>query len=461
MTRPEHSHRQRSHRRGGRPRRYPFPRAAGAVGTACLTLGLTLMLGAASSASAATKTVATARLVQSSGAPVSFAAVSPAKKKGSTISFGASAPSRAGDARITLTGSLRVTRAKRSASFTRLRLQPASGGATLVAQSAGKWLALLSLKARKGKPVRISARAGTVRIDAATARLAVAAASRIKSALRLSKAPSTTRSIGSVTLVIAAEEEPSKKPGAGGGATQNQAASGAPVKNGTGAEDSPQAAAGLASATLTWNLAHESGPSTGTLSNYAAGPIGQQGGAGSVVASGGASGGPITNVAGAASPAAGAQGSGVKVPFGFPIVAGAPGSIDPATRAGTINFSGALTVTAHGQTFWTVVNPTLSFDSPSSIRLIASGVVPSGGIGSTDPPTPYGTGPGRQTVFAFDGAAATWSGSGNGPWTVGNLVPVDTGGSFLSADGVFDPLRAWFATSRANQLFSVTFTLSG
>src|SRR5262245_32913067 len=71
----------------------------------------------------------------------------------------------------------------------------------------------------------------------------------------------------------------------------------------------------VGSGTLTWNVAHEPAPGTGTLSNYAT-TIGH----GSVAASGGATGATITS----ATPSA----TGLKVPFGFPAASSSAGSYD-------------------------------------------------------------------------------------------------------------------------------------
>jgi hypothetical protein len=210
--------------------------------------------------------------------------------------------------------------------------------------------------------------------------------------------------------------------------------------------------------TLTWNVPHETSPGTGTLSNYAT-TIG----GGSVDATSPAAGASITATS---TPAAGA---GVKYPFTFPTTttgspatpSGATGTYDPVAKTGAINFAGTLTFTAHGQTFWSVVNPRLQFDAPQSIRLIANGQIASGTIGSSNPPSDYGTSAARQTVFALDGTQAVTTANSDGSYTISNLIPSGTPASaptsFLSSSAVLDPIRTWFTIDRPNQSFSVTF----
>lgn len=210
--------------------------------------------------------------------------------------------------------------------------------------------------------------------------------------------------------------------------------------------------------TLTWNVPHEPSPGTGSLSNYAVGI-----GGGSVTASGAAAGTTIT------SSSLPASGAGVKYPFTFPTTttgspatpAGATGTYDPVAKTGAINFAGTLTYVAHGQTFWSVVNPRLQFDAPQSIRLIANGQIAAGAIGSSTPPADYGTTATRQTVFALDGTQAVTTANPDGSYTISNLIPSGTPQgaptSFLSSSTVFDSIRTWFTIDRPNQAFSVTF----
>jgi hypothetical protein len=227
----------------------------------------------------------------------------------------------------------------------------------------------------------------------------------------------------------------------------------------SGASTAVAAPFDVGSATLTWNVPHEATPGTGTLSNYAT-TIGH----GSVSAGAPATGTAITP---ASAPAAG---PGVTYPFTFPgttsgtpaAPAGAVGTYDPVARTGAINFAGTLTFVAHDQTFFTVENPRLQFDAPQSIRVIANGLVPSGTVGSTDPPAPYGTGASRQTVFALDGTAAVTTENADGSITIANLQPSGTPQGaptgYLSTSGPFDGIRPWFTLDRANQRFSVTLT---
>jgi hypothetical protein len=214
----------------------------------------------------------------------------------------------------------------------------------------------------------------------------------------------------------------------------------------------------VGSANLTWNVPHEPAPGTGTLSNYAT-TIGH----GSVDASAPATGTSITALSTPASAA------GAKYAFVFPgttggspaTPAGASGTFDPVTKTGAINFAGTLTFTAHDQTFFSIVNPRLSFDAPQSIRLVANGKVASGAVGSTTPPADYGTTASRQTVFALDAAAATTTVNPDGSYTISNLAPSGTPAAaptnFLSSSGPFDGVRPWFTIDRPNQAFSVTF----
>ncbi|HET6509055.1 MAG TPA: hypothetical protein VFG42_19835 [Baekduia sp.] len=205
-------------------------------------------------------------------------------------------------------------------------------------------------------------------------------------------------------------------------------------------------------------MPHEPSPGTGTLSNYAVGI-----GGGSVTATSPAAGATITA---GSQPAAGA---GVKYPYIFPTTttgspattAGTSGTYDPVAKTGAINFAGTLTFTAHGQTFWSVVNPRLQFDAPQSVRLIANGQIAAGAIGSNTPPADYGTTAARQTVFALDGTQAQTTVNPDGSYTISNLIPSGTPAaaptSFLSSSTVFDSIRTWFTIDRPNQSFSVTF----
>lgn len=225
-----------------------------------------------------------------------------------------------------------------------------------------------------------------------------------------------------------------------------------------GASPALAASFDVGAGTLTWNVPHEPSPGTGTLSNYAAGI-----GGGSVVASGAAAGASITA---SSTPASGA---GVKYPYTFPTTttgspatpAGASGTYDPVAKTGAINFAGTLTYTAHGQVFWSVVNPRLQFDAPQSIRLIGNGQIAAGAIGSSTPPADYGTTAARQTIFALDGTAAVTTANPDGSYTISNLIPSGTPAaaptSFLSSSTVFDNIRTWFTIDRPNQAFSVTF----
>jgi hypothetical protein len=152
---------------------------------------------------------ATARLSLSAQAPVALGVVSPARKLGRTISLGATAPTRSGDAAVPLAGSLRVRGAGRTVAFSSLRLQFGLLSASVTGVSGGKRITVLVLKARKGRPLRLDARTGTVRVDGATARLSAAAAARIKRALGLRRAPSTSGAVGSLTLLMSATPVPS------------------------------------------------------------------------------------------------------------------------------------------------------------------------------------------------------------------------------------------------------------
>jgi hypothetical protein len=211
-------------------------------------------------------------------------------------------------------------------------------------------------------------------------------------------------------------------------------------------------------ANLTWNVPHEPSPGTGTLSNYAT-TIGH----GSVDAGAPATG---TSITATSTPLSAA---GAKYGFSFPgsttgtpaTTAGTSGSYDPVTKTGAINFAGTLTFTAHDQTFFSVVNPRLSFDAPQSIRVVANGKVASGAVGSSTPPADYGTAASRQTVFALDGTAAVTTVNPDGSYTISNLVPTGTPAaaptSFLSTATILDGVRTWYTIDRPNQGFSVTF----
>lgn len=219
----------------------------------------------------------------------------------------------------------------------------------------------------------------------------------------------------------------------------------------------------IQSGSLTWGLAHESTPGTGSLSNYAT-TIGH----GSVVATTPATGGPITSA-----PQTPAAAAGLKVPFTFPGTtsgspaspAGSIGTYDPVAKTGSLNFAGTLTFTAHDGTFFSVINPRLQWDAPQSARVIANGKVAAGAIGSTDPPVDYGTAATRQTVFALNAAAATQTINPDGTITIGNLVPSGTPTAnptgYLSSTGPFDGIRPWFTLDRPNQSFSVTLVPEG
>jgi hypothetical protein len=214
----------------------------------------------------------------------------------------------------------------------------------------------------------------------------------------------------------------------------------------------------VGTANLTWNVPHEPSPGTGTLSNYAT-TIGH----GSVSAGAPATG---TTITATSLPLAA---TGAKYAFGFPgttsgtpaTPAGASGTYDPVAKTGAINFAGTLTFTAHDGTFFSVVNPRLQFDAPQSIRLIANGQVAAGAVGSSEPPTDYGTAATRQTVFALNGSAAVTTENPDGSYTISNLAPSGTPQAaptgYLSTSGPFDGVRPWFTIERANQLFSVTF----
>jgi hypothetical protein len=233
------------------------------------------------------------------------------------------------------------------------------------------------------------------------------------------------------------------------------------------------------SGTLTWNIAHESGPSTGTLSNYSTAALYGASAGNGFTTSGGAT-GSIT--AAPQTPAAGAAGSGNKVAFTFPAAATA-GTFDVdkwaapgGTQFGTINFAGTLTVTAHGQTFWTVVDPKLSFDARQSVRLIGGGeITPPQG---SPEGTPNTTIPSTQTIYSLDATAAVTTTNPDGSITISNLVPsastTDANNtafavgtkSWLSKSPLFDPIRTWFlappeSAARPSDSISVTFKPQG
>ncbi|MEN0012234.1 MAG: hypothetical protein AAGC46_02650 [Solirubrobacteraceae bacterium] len=206
------------------------------------------------------------------------------------------------------------------------------------------------------------------------------------------------------------------------------------------------------SGTLTWQVPYETSPRT--LAGYTT-TIGVSGGAnGGVAATAPATGAPITT---SSTPAAGA---GVTYAYDFPTTtSGAAGTYDPVAKTGSISFAGTLTFTAHSSTFLSVINPTLTFDAPQSIRVVANGIVPASASDTT--PTPYGTGPARQTVFALNASAAVTTANQDGSYTISDLIPSGTPQgaptSFISSNTVFDGIRSLFGTDRANQGFSVTF----
>lgn len=211
----------------------------------------------------------------------------------------------------------------------------------------------------------------------------------------------------------------------------------------------------IQSGNLTWQVPHEASPYT--LAGYAT-TIGTVGGAtGNVTASGSAGGGPITP--------ANTPGAGAKVPFTFPVT-GTSGTYDPVTQTGTVNLAGTLTFTAHSSTFLTVVNPTLVFDAPQSIRVVANGEVsPPQSAPAGTPPVNYGTGPARQTVFALNGVNAVRTTNPDGSITISNLIPSGTPAasptSYLSSNAAFDSIRTFFGIDRANQAFAVTLVPEG
>jgi len=151
---------------------------------------------------AAAATAPTTTLNLAAGAPATFTAVAPAKKVKRVLTLGASAPTASGDAVVALRGALRVRSGRRSATFTGLRLEFGLVSASVTATSGGKRLTLLAVKARKGKPLRVDARTGAVRVDQASVTLAPAGAKALKTALRLRSTPSAKRAVGTLTLII-------------------------------------------------------------------------------------------------------------------------------------------------------------------------------------------------------------------------------------------------------------------
>ena len=203
------------------------------------------------------------------------------------------------------------------------------------------------------------------------------------------------------------------------------------------------------SATLTWNVPHSTSAAGGinSLSGYAT-TIG----GGNVTASGGATGGPITS---SSTPA---PGTGVVYPFTFP-GASTIGTLNPATKQGTMAFTGTLTVNAHGGKFLEVINPGLSFDAPNltSIRVVANGggeVSPAQGSPEGTPPSVI---PAAATVFALAGGTATNNADGSVTIT-GMVGEAATGG--LSSNARYDSIRSFFA-SRPLNTFDVTYKLAG
>ncbi len=199
-------------------------------------------LGLTASAQAATSSPAS--LAMASGSPVTLTTLSPAKKSGPTISLPASAPTRTGDAEIVLRGSLRVGVGVHRATLTSLRLEFGLVGASITAKLGAKRIAAFEIKAARGKPLRVDGRAGTVRVDHAAVTLAPAAGSRLKSALKLRAAPSSSRSVGTLTLIVAAKATKKVTPVVTGSTdpivqkqTQPLPQTGTIVDNGTG--DSP------------------------------------------------------------------------------------------------------------------------------------------------------------------------------------------------------------------------------
>ena len=226
---------------------------------------------------------------------------------------------------------------------------------------------------------------------------------------------------------------------------------------------SPAYAFDVGSATLTWEIPHEPAPGTGTLSNYAT-TIGNEGGTGGVTATAPATGNPITSTSTPTSAA------GAKYPFLFPATtSGAIGTYDAATKVGSIKLAGTVTFRAHSDTWFSVVNPRLSFDGPGSIRVVATGLVAAGSQGGPAvPPAAYdsATTPGAgTTVFALNETGATTTTAANGSITISNLIPsgtpVSSPTSYLSSNTVFDSIRPWFVLARPNQRFSVTFAPVG
>lgn len=219
----------------------------------------------------------------------------------------------------------------------------------------------------------------------------------------------------------------------------------------------------VGSAALTWEIPHEPAPGTGTLSNYAT-TIGNEGGTGGVTATTPATGNPITSTSTPTSAA------GAKYPFVFPATTAGPiGTYDPAAKTGSIKLAGTVTFRAHNDTWFSVVNPRLSFDGPGSIRVVATGLVAAGTQGGpATPPTAYDstTTPGAgTTVFALNETGATTTTGADGSITISNLIPSGTPvaapTSYLSSNTVFDSIRPWFALARPNQRFSVTFAPVG
>ncbi len=152
----------------------------------------------------ATPAPGTANLAVASGSPVALTALSPARNSGRTIALSASRPTRTGDAAVALKGSLRVGVGARETTLTSLRLEFGLVDASMTARLGSKRIAVFEIRAVRGKPLRVDGRAGTVRVDHAIVTLAPAAASRLKSVLRLRAMPSSGRSVGTLTLIAAA-----------------------------------------------------------------------------------------------------------------------------------------------------------------------------------------------------------------------------------------------------------------
>lgn len=219
------------------PRSRPHRLRTGAALLAALIGGLLcaalagggLLAGTTATAATATSAAAGsdgARLALSATAPVTFTAVAPGKLAKRVVTLPAGALTTTGDAVVPLSGALRVRRGKWSVTFGGLQLELGPVSASVTAKDGKGRRTVLTVKPRKGSPLEIDARAGSVRLVQASVTLAPAGASAIRRALRLRRAPSSKTAVGAFTLIVEGQgvtTTPTSGPGTPGSTTTQPA----------------------------------------------------------------------------------------------------------------------------------------------------------------------------------------------------------------------------------------------